>query len=94
MCHHIERLTVVDLFVFTEGQIAALAVDRLRGYIYWSDHGKHTISRAAIDGSNPEVIVNAGMFFYAIRRFSLCPYAFHLFYMAKQKNMGSLIDTV
>ena len=71
-------MTVLDLFFFAEGQILALAVDSLRGHIYWSDHGKHTISQAALDGSNPEVIVNAGELFDAVFGFLLGPYTFHL----------------
>ena len=74
MCHHIERLTVLGVFLVIEGQMAAVAVDNLRGRIYWSDHSKNTIIRAALDGSNQTVIVNAGEFFNAIPRRTMYKY--------------------
>ncbi|KAI0225580.1 Fucolectin [Lamellibrachia satsuma] len=56
-----EVLSLCEVEVFgILGQMAAVAVDSLRGRIYWSDHSKNTITRAALDGSNQTVIVNAG----------------------------------
>ena len=37
--------------------VVAVAVDTRRGHIYWSAGVKYNINRAALDGSNPEVIV-------------------------------------
>ncbi|KAI0233655.1 hypothetical protein LSAT2_016130 [Lamellibrachia satsuma] len=48
------------LLISGGNKMAAVAVDNLRGRIYWSDHGKYIISRAALDGSDQKVIVNAG----------------------------------
>ncbi|KAI0239372.1 hypothetical protein LSAT2_009906 [Lamellibrachia satsuma] len=53
-------MKVLDLFLVIEDKMAAVFVDSLRGRIYWSDHGKHTISRAALDGSDQKIIVNPG----------------------------------
>ena len=61
-----------------EGDIGAVAVDNQRGRIYWGDQGKHTISRAALDGSDQEVIVNAGELFKEIIRCLLGPTTFDL----------------
>jgi hypothetical protein len=46
-----EQETVVDGLVAPEG----LAVDHVRGYVYWADpeFGKGLIGRAALDGSDP-----------------------------------------
>ena len=62
---------MIGLFVFITVKMAAVAVDSPRDHIYWSDHGRHTISRATLDGSNPEVVVNAGEFFIAVFTLSL-----------------------
>jgi len=37
--------------------VAAVALDTRRGHIYWSAGVKYNINRAALDGSNPEVVV-------------------------------------
>ena len=55
-------------------QIAAVAVDHVRGYIYWSDHGEHTISRSSLSGSTTQVVVNAGKLSYAVSPLSGCVY--------------------
>ena len=47
-------------FCVVEGQMTAVAVDTQRDHLFWADQGKRTITRAALDGSSPEVIVNAG----------------------------------
>ena len=51
-------------FCVFEGEMTAVAVavDIQRGHIFWADQGKRTITRAALDGSNPEVIVNTGRY--------------------------------
>ena len=71
-------MKVLDLFLVIEDKMAAVVVDSLRGRVYWSDHGKHTISRAAIDGSDQKIIVNPGEFFNVILRCLLCPSTFDL----------------
>jgi len=41
---------------------AHIALDRVAGKMYWSDHGSHTISRANLDGSETEILINAGLY--------------------------------
>ena len=42
--------------------MTAVAVDIQRGQVFWADQGKRTITRSALNGSNPEVVVNAGTY--------------------------------
>ena len=42
------------------GGISAIAVDSVKGDLFWSDLDKRTISRALIDGSGEEVIITGG----------------------------------
>ena len=41
-------------------QVGAVAVDLRHSYIYWGDHGTKTLSKAGLNGSNPQVIVRLG----------------------------------
>lgn len=50
-------------FIVLEDTKCAVAVDNVRGHIYWSDYDLYTITRAALDGSNQEVIATGGKFF-------------------------------
>ena len=61
------------MFVMAD-QIVAVAVDNVRGYIYWSDHGEHTISQSSLGSSATQVVVNAGKLCYVVSPLSGCVY--------------------
>ena len=38
-----------------------VAVDEVRGFLYWSDYADQTLKRAKLDGTNKSVVYNPGM---------------------------------